>query len=379
MNREEKFESAVRRLYEHDETLTDIALVSNQIDDDDVNRLVDALRDNDTVTDLDLRGNTITDVGAVVLTEWLQFNTTLRGLRLSRNNIGTEGAVALAESLKENSTLTHLVLNDNNIGNEGANALSHTLRVNDTLQRLNLNINPIDYEGGNKLLEALKCNATLRKLIVEKGSALQKHIDKLTYWNEWGALGPHNEVKYCGYNTQTLPQVCQDFKVFLLLVLRQIPICDDLHWLIISMIRVKDLVRSGHPGNVKSWVLIGNVIITEEQDYQENIRHKQKRLLLLHHSSKCPIDDGSCHVTRHCAKMKRLWKHMAQCYNTNCRVSHCYSSRCILSHFRKCKDVKCPSCGPVRESVRKSGENPNVNLISNSDLPLEVDLDEIDN
>ena len=91
-----------------------------------------------------------------------------------------------------------------------------------------------------------------------------------------------------------------------------------------------------------------------DPEWKVRIRHKQQRLLLLHHSAKCPHEDGQCTVTPHCADMKRLWRHMEGCKDNNCRVSHCFSSRAILSHYRKCKDHACPACGPVRETVRKS-------------------------
>eukprot|EP00529_Nitzschia_sp_RCC80_P002658 CAMPEP_0113512338 /NCGR_PEP_ID=MMETSP0014_2-20120614/39288_1 /TAXON_ID=2857 /ORGANISM="Nitzschia sp." /LENGTH=1811 /DNA_ID=CAMNT_0000408693 /DNA_START=299 /DNA_END=5734 /DNA_ORIENTATION=+ /assembly_acc=CAM_ASM_000159 len=91
-----------------------------------------------------------------------------------------------------------------------------------------------------------------------------------------------------------------------------------------------------------------------DPEWRVRIRHKQQRLLLLHHSAKCPYDDGKCPVTPHCADMKRLWRHMEGCKDNQCRVSHCFSSRAILSHYRKCKDAACPACGPVRETVKKS-------------------------
>jgi hypothetical protein len=92
---------------------------------------------------------------------------------------------------------------------------------------------------------------------------------------------------------------------------------------------------------------------TSEKEFEVRIRHKQQRLLLLHHSSKCQNNDGNCPVTPHCADMKRLWLHMAKCEDNRCNVPHCYSSRAILSHYRKCKDVDCQACGPVRETVWK--------------------------
>ena len=91
-----------------------------------------------------------------------------------------------------------------------------------------------------------------------------------------------------------------------------------------------------------------------DPEWKMRIRHKQQRLLLLHHSAKCPHEDGRCSVTPHCADMKRLWRHMEGCKDNNCRVPHCFSSRAILSHYRKCKDPTCPACGPVRETVRRS-------------------------
>lgn len=102
-----------------------------------------------------------------------------------------------------------------------------------------------------------------------------------------------------------------------------------------------------------------------DPEWKIRIRHKQQRLLLLHHSAKCPHEDGRCTVTPHCADMKRLWKHMEGCKDNQCRVSHCFSSRAILSHYRKCKDAACPACGPVRETVRKSqSRQPNIGMRS---------------
>ena len=93
---------------------------------------------------------------------------------------------------------------------------------------------------------------------------------------------------------------------------------------------------------------------SNDPDVKARIRHKQQRLLLLHHSAKCPHEDGRCSVTPHCADMKLLWRHMEACKDNNCKVPHCFSSRAILSHYRKCRDPNCPACGPVRETVRKN-------------------------
>ena len=88
----------------------------------------------------------------------------------------------------------------------------------------------------------------------------------------------------------------------------------------------------------------------------QKIRHKQQRLLLLRHASKCQYEAGKCPVTPHCASMKTLWEHIAHCKDQQCTVDYCMSSRYVLSHYRRCKDARCPACGPVRETIRKSQE-----------------------
>jgi E1A/CREB-binding protein len=109
---------------------------------------------------------------------------------------------------------------------------------------------------------------------------------------------------------------------------------------------------------------------SNDPDVKVRIRHKQQRLLLLHHSAKCPHEDGRCSVTPHCEDMKLLWRHMEGCKDNNCKVPHCFSSRAILSHYRKCRDVNCPACGPVRETVRKSRTSSSSSRPSTSTGPM---------
>ena len=87
------------------------------------------------------------------------------------------------------------------------------------------------------------------------------------------------------------------------------------------------------------------------------IRQKQLRLLLLYHSVKCAHENRRCPVTRHCAEFKRLWRHMEGCADNQCRVPHCVSSRAVIWHYKKCKDAACLTCGPVREIVRRKSQS----------------------
>lgn len=95
----------------------------------------------------------------------------------------------------------------------------------------------------------------------------------------------------------------------------------------------------------------------ENIEWKKRIAHKQQRLLLLRHASKCTAPEGKCEVTPHCHNMKLLWHHISKCSKKDCDEPHCISSRYVLMHYRKCKDVTCPSCQPVREAIRKGNEN----------------------
>lgn len=103
----------------------------------------------------------------------------------------------------------------------------------------------------------------------------------------------------------------------------------------------------GNPANATSAVS-NSAAVRSASDRQQVLRHQQQRLLLLCHVAKCPHEDNPCHVTSHCAGMKRLWKHIAECKDQKCLVTHCASSRYVLSHYHRCRDVKYPVCGPDR-------------------------------
>jgi TAZ zinc finger len=112
----------------------------------------------------------------------------------------------------------------------------------------------------------------------------------------------------------------------------------------------ESLSSSKHPQETLS----GHGSTPHSERDQDQLRHKQKRLILLHHSAKCQHKAGKCLVTPHCTMMKQLWEHITQCKECSCTFPHCRSSRYILSHYRKCKDSNCQGCNPVREIIRNS-------------------------
>ena len=85
------------------------------------------------------------------------------------------------------------------------------------------------------------------------------------------------------------------------------------------------------------------------------ILRQRQRLLLLRHGSRCRVPIGhKCPVTPHCAVMQKLWQHIAQCKMQQCDYAHCVASRHVLAHYRRCSDLHCLVCGPVRHAAMQS-------------------------
>ena len=120
------------------ETLTQLVLNENVLDDEKVRRLVVGLRDNLTITDLDV----------------------------SHNKISDRGTRALCKCLGKDSVLAHLSLCDNHIHSEGGKFLGRALQTNTSLLRLNMRLNRLGEKGGCYIFEGLKSNSALKHLTI---------------------------------------------------------------------------------------------------------------------------------------------------------------------------------------------------------------------
>lgn len=172
----------------------------DNIDDEGVCILSDALVHNRILKTLNLAGNKIRAKGAAGLAKVIKQNTALEELNLNDNAIGTRGCKSLAEALKKNSTLRVLQLRSNNLvdsavkylstallsrassvecldlaenqlRNSGAIAISEVLRK-DKLKLLDLTNNKIGDTGCVELARAIMFNESLTSfsLIPTKGS-----------------------------------------------------------------------------------------------------------------------------------------------------------------------------------------------------------------
>lgn len=237
-----------RRLSSNDTSLLHLSLRRHNLGDNGIQHLTTGLQHNSTIKGISLWDNHISDSGAQTLSHKIK-HTALQWLNLRRNCIGTKGAKALAACLGTTCHLTALNLSDNDISNEGAMELALALRSNETLKTLRLENNNIGMKGATALKEGLLGNVTLMTMELrgnDISQKIQRDIQLLTGWNQIGGL------KY--KRRMVLHGSCKERVLWILCLLDQLPICQDLHWIIMEMLRVRDVVDSGDPMDSDTWV-----------------------------------------------------------------------------------------------------------------------------
>ena len=132
------------------------------INEDDVSTFIQNSERRNSLRELWLSNNDIDDTGAKALSEALKVNKSLLRLYIGSNGIGNEGAAALAEALRVNNSLTRLHLDNNNIGSEGARVFANALKANDSLKVLFLNAE----NSGALMADTLKVNKSITKLFL---------------------------------------------------------------------------------------------------------------------------------------------------------------------------------------------------------------------
>ncbi|CAF1261207.1 unnamed protein product [Rotaria magnacalcarata] len=113
-----------------DQVLTELNLAEKCIGDEEVQFIVDALRNNTTIININLAKKNIGVDGTKYMSDLLQNDKTLLTLNLQSTKIGDEGTKYLANGLRKNTTLQTLDLRENNIGPLGAQYLADALREN---------------------------------------------------------------------------------------------------------------------------------------------------------------------------------------------------------------------------------------------------------
>jgi Ran GTPase-activating protein (RanGAP) involved in mRNA processing and transport len=117
-------EEWLTRIRTNDPQLTALSLRGEDIGNNGVRALAEALSENNTLTLLDLELTNMTDEGACVLARVFETNATIKSVDLASNSIGDVGARAIAAALPKNTTLTFIDLGSNNIDVGGTSGLS---------------------------------------------------------------------------------------------------------------------------------------------------------------------------------------------------------------------------------------------------------------
>lgn len=157
------------------DTLVELWLNFNKIDDDGVDLLVKAILKNKpdkkngdggtALTKLCLNNNRIGSFGAWKLSALCRGGSKLKMLSLNNNHIHSAGARSLARAIQSNEgALLELYLGGNHFGDKGAKCFASALKNNSLLRKLSLAEAKIGDEGAMLLSSALHNNACLKVL-----------------------------------------------------------------------------------------------------------------------------------------------------------------------------------------------------------------------
>jgi len=128
----------------------------------DAKILKDCLRRTQSLCQISLPGNLIDDDLVSILIKGLMLNKTITQIDLSHNKIGDSGARKIAKYVLQTTILTNLNLGDNSITYEGSRYLAQALKVNKSLIHLDLKLNRLDDKAGSKLcIDLLNNNSGL--------------------------------------------------------------------------------------------------------------------------------------------------------------------------------------------------------------------------
>jgi Ran GTPase-activating protein (RanGAP) involved in mRNA processing and transport len=145
-------------------TLEHLDISGNNIDDNDLKAVLEALKANAVLKCIKISG--IKDESAIAIANILKTNTALKKINLEFSAISAFGAIAIADVLKNNTTVEELNVSNNKIGEGGTIAIAEVLEANKTLKSLVLKSNNIGVKGLERISEALRINKTLTKLDV---------------------------------------------------------------------------------------------------------------------------------------------------------------------------------------------------------------------
>ncbi|KAG8364547.1 hypothetical protein BUALT_Bualt18G0008500 [Buddleja alternifolia] len=133
-----------------------------------------------------------------------------------------------------------------------------------------------------------------------------------------------------------------------------------------SVIGQSDASRSAEPPKPSNAVSRFNNFNRERQ-----FKNQQRWLLFLRHARRCPAPEGKCQESN-CLTAQKLLKHIEQCNLLQCSYPRCAATRVLLNHHKRCRDVSCPVCIPVKNYVQQQQLKAYTCSDVNSGLPSSV-------
>eukprot|EP01028_Stygiella_incarcerata_P003147 TRINITY_DN15999_c0_g1_i3.p1 TRINITY_DN15999_c0_g1~~TRINITY_DN15999_c0_g1_i3.p1 ORF type:complete len:400 (-),score=102.69 TRINITY_DN15999_c0_g1_i3:816-2015(-) len=161
-------------------SLVEINVSHNPFGDDGITYLANAIEATQSLRSLLMNECTVGNDGSAKIAMALVKNSSIRTLELKNNCIGDAGALHFGRVLGEISVV-YLDLAGNDISERGSHQLALGLSKNTLLQFLSISLNPIGVKGARSFADALVLNQTLRTLRVsgcEIGSNGAKEIGR---------------------------------------------------------------------------------------------------------------------------------------------------------------------------------------------------------
>ena len=181
------------------------------------------------ISNLYVIGNNINDNGLVAIADALKANTVLTHLDIGKNVIKDPGALLLYAALSNqvgnaNSAVEVLGLQWNYITNVGANLIAKLLTENNKIKCLDLHANRIEYNGTKTIANALMHNTALKYLDISSNLLTQAEIYDLKQYFKTTAtnldyvfldtndLGTYScmKLKYCDIDDTRLNDICNN-------------------------------------------------------------------------------------------------------------------------------------------------------------------------
>lgn len=155
---------AVREMLRRNFTLKELNLDDNSLKGDDIERIVEGLKENQSLQSLSVANNDIEVKGVRALCKAVS----LKHLDVGRTQLSSEAWTELCDHLPK--SVTFLSLRFNFPHEEGLEALCRMIERNTSLANLDISNNYLKEEGGKKLAKSLYLNHSLKRLFLFSNS-----------------------------------------------------------------------------------------------------------------------------------------------------------------------------------------------------------------